>query len=57
MRRRAAVLRRARGMCERCHHELALEVHHLGGLGDNRLEALLAVCKSCHAQLEAEKRG
>ena len=54
MRKRAAVLRRAEWICERCRDRLADEVHHLGELTDNRLESLLAVCRKCHLALERE---
>ena len=57
MRRRMAVLKRADGVCERCENRLAEEIHHLNGVGDNRLEMLLAVCHPCHVEIEAEKRG
>jgi hypothetical protein len=56
MARRTAVMRRANWTCERCRERLAQEVHHLNGLDDNRLEALQAVCTTCHLELEAEKR-
>jgi 5-methylcytosine-specific restriction endonuclease McrA len=56
MRKRAAVMRRAGGICERCGNRLCEEIHHLGPLTDNRLESLLAVCRGCHKALEAEKR-
>jgi hypothetical protein len=51
------VMRRAGWVCERCQDRLAAEVHHLHGLADNRLEALLAVCGPCHRELEREKRA
>jgi 5-methylcytosine-specific restriction endonuclease McrA len=56
MTKRRAVFGRAGGICERCGERTAEEVHHLSGVKDNRLESLLAVCKSCHLALEAEKR-
>lgn len=56
MKRRATVLRRGGGMCERCREAVAEEVHHLGELSDNRPESLLAVCRACHRALGAEKR-
>jgi 5-methylcytosine-specific restriction endonuclease McrA len=56
MRKRGAVMRRAGSICERCGERVAEEVHHLGELSDNRLDRLIAVCKPCHLQLEAEKR-
>ena len=42
---------------QRCGNATAAEVHHLGPLTDNDPGQLLAVCKSCHLALEAEKRG
>jgi 5-methylcytosine-specific restriction endonuclease McrA len=51
MKTRRMVMARAGGVCERCEDRLADEIHHLDGLKDNRLEALLAVCHSCHRAL------
>lgn len=51
------MLRRNDGVCERCGDRLAEEIHHLRGLDDNSMEALLAVCRGCHRALEAEKRA
>ena len=54
--RRNVVFRRAGGVCERCRERVASEVHHLGPLDDNSLDALLAVCGPCHRALERDKR-
>ena len=35
----------------------AEEVHHLRDLTGDRLDMLLAVCRDCHLELEAKKRG
>ena len=55
MRKRAAVFRRSGAICENCHERIAVEVHHLEDLDDNRVSSLLAVCKRCHRALEAAK--
>ncbi len=58
MRKRLAVLREAEFICQRCGDRLADEIHHVNGdPGDNRFENLLATCRPCHRQLEAEKRA
>ena len=49
-------MRRANWTCEHCRNQLAEEVHHLNGVDDNRLVALLAVCYDCHRELEEAKR-
>ena len=54
-RKRWAVLRRNEGVCERCQSRLAVEIHHLGAVDDNRPEMLLALCRNCHLQAEREK--
>jgi hypothetical protein len=48
--RRAQVLERARGRCERCGEGAPVEVHHLtyARLGHERLEDLAALCADCH---------
>jgi hypothetical protein len=48
--RRAEVLERARGRCERCGEGAPVEVHHLTyeRLGHERLEDLAALCAVCH---------
>jgi hypothetical protein len=56
MRKRAVVFRRANWTCENCGDRIAEEVHHLNGPRDNSWDALLAVCRKCHRELEAEKR-
>jgi hypothetical protein len=55
MKTRRMVMARASGVCERCGNRLADEIHHTRGLEDNRIESLLAVCRSCHRALEREK--
>jgi len=57
MKKRRMVMTRAGGVCERCGDRLADEIHHTRGLEDNRLEALLAVCRPCHRAVERERRG
>jgi 5-methylcytosine-specific restriction endonuclease McrA len=51
--KRAAVILRARGLCERCHTWPIVNVHHLSydRLGDERPEDLLGVCVKCHEEL------
>jgi hypothetical protein len=51
MKKRRLVMARAGGVCARCGDRLADEIHHLNGLEDNRIEALLAVCHNCHREL------
>lgn len=48
--KRLEVLRRAGGVCERCHVRCATQVHHLSyaNMGDEPLADLLAVCAPCH---------
>lgn len=55
--KRAAVLERAGHRCERCPagsglFPVDLDVHHLSyrGIGDEALEDLQALCRSCHQQ-------
>lgn len=50
---RAAVICRARGMCERCGKWPVVNVHHLTyeRLFHERLEDLLGVCSKCHREL------
>lgn len=60
---RAQVMLRARGVCERCVHQTATQVHHVtyARLGRERLTDLLALCASCHVfitpEYEAAARG
>lgn len=57
-RRRAAALRNASWVCQRCHRAIAEEVHHRDGdPGNNSFLNLLPVCRDCHRELEAEKRA
>lgn len=57
MRRRAAVLREAGYICQKCGARIAEEIHHIDGdPANNAFENLLAVDKQCHLELEAEKR-
>lgn len=44
------VLKRADGICERCHLHSASQIHHLtyARKYDEPLEDLLAVCEACH---------
>lgn len=57
-RKRAAVLKRARGTCEGCLTRPAVEVHHLTyeHVGDELLFELVAVCEECHAKIHEAKR-
>ena len=52
-RRRQAVMRRARGICEACQVASATEVHHLtyAHVGREPLFELVAVCTKCHEQI------
>ena len=55
---RAAVMRRADGLCERCHLAAKLEPHHLRyppwGTFDVERN-LLAVCHRCHCELHGKE--
>lgn len=48
--RRAAVLRRAGGVCEVCRNAPATQAHHLtyDHIGNERPDELVAICRSCH---------
>lgn len=48
--KRAEVLRRARGVCEGCLNQEAVQVHHLTykRVGNEMLFDLVAVCNDCH---------
>lgn len=54
--RRAAVILRAKGICERCRKWPIVNVHHLSysNLGDEPLTDLLGVCSRCHRDLHHE---
>lgn len=54
MKRRYAVLKRADWRCEECGDFKELEVHHLNGVTDNRMENLRALCRPCHARANTE---
>jgi len=56
-RRRAAVIKRARGVCESCGSERAIIAHHLNydHVGAEPLFDLVAVCSSCHEQLHPQE--
>lgn len=51
--KRAEVIRRAAGVCERCRRWPVANVHHLTyeRLGDEPLSDLLGVCRRCHEEL------
>lgn len=55
-RRRAAVLLRARGRCERCSLWPVVNVHHVtyANLGNESLCDLLGVCRKCHRELHGD---
>lgn len=57
--KRLQVLRRARGICERCNEWPVVNVHHITyeRLGDERLEDLLGVCICCHDLLHQERQS
>jgi hypothetical protein len=52
-RKRIEVIRRARGLCERCGRWPITNVHHLSyrRLGDELPGDLLGVCQVCHEEL------
>ena len=52
-RKRAAVILRAEGKCERCRRWPVVNVHHLSyaRVGAEPLEHLLGVCSRCHKEL------
>jgi hypothetical protein len=52
-RKRTEVIRRARGMCERCGRWPIVNVHHLSyaRLGDEPLTDLIGACSRCHREL------
>lgn len=56
-RRRAAVLKRAGGVCEGCGSARAAHVHHLTyeRVGEEMLFDLVAVCVGCHQRLHPDR--
>lgn len=56
-RRRQCVFTRARGTCEVCGVQNAVEVHHLTyeRVGQEMLSDLVAVCRACHDKLHPHK--
>ena len=56
--KRAKVIQRARGYCERCHKNAAREVHHLtyARLGDEDMADLMALCRPCHVEMDRERK-
>lgn len=57
--RRKAILKRANGLCEKCGKQPPRDVHHRSylHLGDERDDELMAVCQSCHRDLEIAAGG
>jgi hypothetical protein len=51
---RAAVMRRSRGICERCHSHPAAVAHHVRPGYDP--DAGLALCDTCHAAVDDKAR-
>jgi hypothetical protein len=51
--KRVQVIRRAKGVCERCKRWAIVNVHHLSyaRLGREPLSDLLGVCSQCHKEL------
>jgi len=56
--KRAAVLARAKGLCEECRERPAIQAHHLTyrHWGYERLDELVAVCLECHAEFHKHGR-
>lgn len=52
---RARVMRRAGGVCERCHIARAVVAHHVRPGYD--VEDGLALCDECHRELDVNARG
>ena len=56
---RKQVMRRARGLCQSCKINKAVEVHHTSYsvrvLLGIRMQALVAVCSMCHEMAHAEE--
>lgn len=57
--KRAAVIRRAQGVCEGCGTGRASQVHHLTykHVGNEFLFELVAVCDACHQRLHDDKQA
>lgn len=57
--KRAEVIRRAKGRCERCRRWAIVNVHHLtyARLGREFLSDLLGVCVKCHKELHDGSTG
>lgn len=55
-RKRAAVLKRCRGVCEACGQDWAIEVHHLtyAHVGGEPLWDLVGICVACHEWLHGQ---
>ena len=58
LRRKQAVMRRARGICEACQIASATQIHHLtyAHVGREPLFELVAICTKCHEQITAWDR-
>lgn len=56
--KRAAVLLRAKGLCEGCGLRPATQVHHLSyeHWQDELLWELVAICRECHERVHAERK-
>ncbi len=50
---RILVIRRCKGICERCHKWPVVNIHHLNydRVGNELLTDLLGVCSRCHKEL------
>ena len=55
--RRRLVMVRAGGLCERCHLQPAIDVHHLtyDSLGEEPLTDLQALCAGCHRVADTQR--
>jgi hypothetical protein len=53
---RILVIRRCKGICERCHKWPVVNIHHLTyeRVGNELPEDLLGVCSRCHRELHKE---
>src|SRR5215813_3548694 len=51
--RRQWILKRARGICEKCRQRAATEVHHLTykRVFNEDMADLIALCRQCHAEI------
>lgn len=56
--KRAEVIRRAGGICERCHKNSVREIHHLTyeNFGREPLCDLLGLCPPCHVVMDQERQ-